>query len=866
MQDVNGRLISGFYKSSPRENPTLSMSIRTVDGKKKFINGIDSPVKPYFYIDEKDRDTADKALIMSGLSKLDFKFTDPKMSFGMRPGKPLKCEMWEPWRIVEIRDYFKKTFNIEADEADVMYMRRVLIDKNIKAGISIKDGEISPYNGGIPSPRLLFLDTEIDDSNGFPEEPGEYSILCAGTTDDKGVIKYFSWKFGDSTEAQMLEDLYNYALQYDYLVVWNKDFDEKHIVKRCKKLGLNLEWRFFRWVDLAELHRKYYQKTYYEKLHVAYHDILKKFKSKLTKKGIKIRDEQITRLKGYYKIWFVKPDLLKDVNTSHAYALYVMEKAMDVINLYSQVADEVGIFIDYTVYNSHIVDTYALRLIKENNLGWVIPSLKKYEKRIGYRGAIVSAPVKGVHSFVYLYDFTSLYNNVIQSYLLDPICYQKWEGTFTENGIDSYIKYARSFGEICGIDGLPLFPAILQRLEKSRNEYKKQRSNYEHGSVEYEEYEQKQKAAKAVLLSTYGVLGMSSSRWVINKPIPLEMMLVIKDEDVEEADYRVPNVPEEKFVGMVTHIAREALMGATEYLKKDENINVLYGDTDSSYIAPFNLIDKEKTYRNLTQEDTVILESFGISCGEKLEKYFSESFEAGIEMKLEKIFDRALFGSAKKNYYCRVIYDEDTGWQFDENGKLTWYEYVKGLPLVRTDRTEFLQMFQRKIFQEILDNPDMLYKICEEIVRDFYQNKYDHMLIIKSAMKKPINQYKTKTLATQAAQKLIERGESVRAGEKIHLIVTDIVKETEVIDGKKKTKYVKVIEPIDDSISPEEAVAKLPPLGKKALDYYWDNRIWKNIEPFLYMVLDESEIKKIRFLKERKTSLDQFMVGGSGGE
>jgi len=847
MSEIKGRLVSAFYKTEKGKPPLIYMAIRTNNGKKIFPEPIRSPIRPYFYFDEKDREVIKQELEMMNLVEgRDYEFHTTNLEFALQDGKPMRCDLWEPWRVGQLRKHFQQ-MGVELSEADIPFIRRIRIDGGIKAGLILKNNKISAYNGKLPPPKLVFLDIETDDSRGFPEEAGQYSILCASATTDDGEIHYFTWEYGKTSESKMLQNLFDFLMDYDYIVVWNKDFEQKQLSKRCKALGLWLEWRIWRFVDLAEFHRIFHQKTYYDKLTTAYEKMLKKYETKLIKNGIKIRDRRIRHLPSYYKAWKNNPQKMKDINISHSYALYVMEKAMDIINLYSSVADEVGIFIDFAVWSSHIVDTSALRLLTEEGKKWVVPSTRKYEeKKKSFKGAIVFPPKRGIHSFMFVYDFLSLYNRIIQSYLLDPIAYYKWNGTFTENGIEEYMKFARAFGEFYGKEGLPLFPSILHKLEGRRNELKEEMKKYSHNSAEYEEYYRKQYSVKVILLAHYGVLGMSSSRWKVEKEIPENMMLHIKDNE-EEVDFRIPDQPREKFVGMVTYLARTALLKTKSFFEGEKNVLVVYGDSDSVVIKSPNLINVNKTYKNLTRDDMKKLLDFGNNYSKKLEEFYKDKFESGIEIKLEKIIDRGVFGKVKKQYFWRVIYDDNNGWQRDENSNLSWYPYSRGLPLVRSDRTQFLRKFQMKTLNMILDSPEKLDEMWSKIIKDYYDNKYDHMLILKIGIKKRLDEYEKETPVIQAAKKLVARGGKIRPGEKMAYIVIDV------------DKNKKIAEPIDENLTPEEAVKKLPKLTKRALDFYWKNRIWNNVEPFLRLVLNDKEINKIKLIKERKISMDQFL-------
>jgi len=545
-EPIVGRIVSCFYKGYVDKPPRLYFAIRTVDDKKVFPDPVVGP-RPYFYCRKQDLEEVERQLQLKGIR---YDITEePDKEFALLDGEVIKVEVFNPWHISGLKSTFRD-MGIEICEADIIYERRVRIDKNIRNGILLVDGKMYPYYGELPKRKFLFVDIEVDDSNGFPEKAGDYAILCIGTVNDEGVSKFFTWNFKTKSEAEMLTEFFQYAKNYDGIVLWNANFDKEHIIQRCRKLGLWYEWRIFRWLDLAEFYRIHHQKTYWEKLPVAYSKVIKTYRRKLDELGIEY-PESLERAKRYYTLWRTDMERLEKINTSHAYALYVIEKAMEILAMRGDVADEVGIFLDQTKWNSHIVDTYILRIIKEKNLKYVVNSSGRYSEEKGFRGAIVFSPKRGIHKYVHIYDFTSLYNRVIQGFLIDPIVYAKWDGTFSENGIEEYRKFAEKFAQKEGVElkgdngktiKLPLLPAILHELEIKRNFYKSQLKKYEHGSAKYEEYDAKQKSMKVILLACYGVMGMSSSRWSIKKKIPEDKILYITEENEDEMDFRIPAI------------------------------------------------------------------------------------------------------------------------------------------------------------------------------------------------------------------------------------------------------------------------------------------------------------------------------------
>ena len=147
----------------------------------------------------------------------------------------------------------------------------------------------------------------------------------------------------------------------------------------------------------------------------------------------------------------------------------------------------------------------------------------------------------------------------------------------------------------------------------------------------------------------------------------------------------------------------------------------------------------------------------------------------------------------------------------------------------------------------ILDNPKGLKKLWTDIADDFYQNKNDHELILRIGVKKRLDQYSTKTVAVRAAQKIVDAGGKIRPGEKVAFVVHDIV--------NKKPDPI----PIDEDLDPMEAIKALPSkITRPALDYYWNKRVWKNIQPFLELVLEDVEILEITNAQKGLSLIDKW--------
>ena len=195
--------------------------------------------------------------------------------------------------------------------------------------------------------------------------------------------------------------------------------------------------------------------------------------------------------KNFKKEWQETPEKIIDYNKKDVESIVKLEEVVKPIGFHKALADFIGCEIDETDYNSKIIDFYLLKKAKEK--GIVLPTKKQGEKS-SYKGAVVLDPVKGLHKNVLVFDFASLYPNIMLSFNLSPETKNK-EG-IKVNGI----SWSKDRGFI---------PSIISELFSYRYAIKKERDKYEPGSRDYELYDNKQTAVKFIINSLYGYFGFS---------------------------------------------------------------------------------------------------------------------------------------------------------------------------------------------------------------------------------------------------------------------------------------------------------------------------------------------------------------------
>ena len=277
-----------------------------------------------------------------------------------------------------------------------------------------------------------------------------------------------------------------------------------------------------------------------------------------------------------------------------------------------------------------------------------------------------------------------------------------------------------------------LIPDLLEQLMKKRDEVKKQmktdKSNYEY-------LDGLQAAIKVLMNTFYGVLGTSFYRFT--------------NREISSA---------------ITAFARNTITSIIDDLEKTGN-KVIYGDTDSIFI--------ESGKETLDE---------AIEYGSKLSSEISEREKLVLEF--EKIMDPLFSHGAKKRYAGKIVYPPSSAGEI----------LVRGYETRRTDSFDLQSEALSKVFDLILSRDvEGAKKYAEDLIREVAEGKIDNSKLVISRSVKNFSQYKNaKSMANvNAAQKLIDRGDTFIPGMKVSWIVTDAGKTPQgvepFIDGQEFT-------------------------------------------------------------------------------
>jgi len=267
---------------------------------------------------------------------------------------------------------------------------------------------------------------------------------------------------------------------------------------------------------------------------------------------------------------------------------------LKVVNSYSDLASVAKLPL-YTVFEGHssrLIDSFVIR--EADRRGFAVPTSKRYDPKAGknVEGATVLEYTKGIHKWVIVLDYKSLYPTTMMAHNLCFTTFDPEEGT-TESPIG-----ARFLDESIRRG---IIPDMLIELLAQRSKYKKLRK----GDL-YDYYHGLQEAVKVVMNSVYGLLTGKFYRFT-NPAIG----------------------------GSVTAYGRKALNSVADWLR-NHGYEIIFGDTDSVGI----LVPGKN------------LES-AIKLGTEIASQFSHD---KYELEFEKVLDVFFTHGKKKRYYSRAVW------------------------------------------------------------------------------------------------------------------------------------------------------------------------------------------------------------------
>ncbi len=686
--------------------------------------------RPYFFINKADKKKAEE---IAAKAKIKFDIEESDMK-DFKEHAVVKVLVDVPPTVPTLRKELEK-HNIVCYEADIRFVYRTIIDKNILGCIEI-DGQYTEDSyvdriymepiiktAIVEHPKLTVLSIDIETSM---KGDSIYAIALYGKKyDEEKTIKQnfivakrainVSHTESYATEKEMLAALIEKIrnIDPDIITGWNVvDFDFRILRDRCKhyqipfiigrtgeETKVRIESQFFKEssvsivgrqvLDGIALLKNSFIKLDDYKLDTAAKMILGK------KKALDFTEKDADgKAKGKGTIieeMFLKdPETLVKYNAKDAELVLEILEAKDLITLVMTRSMLTGMQIDRVSASIASLDSLYIRETKKR--GYVCNSSLYSETEERIKGGFVRESIPGIYDYIIVCDFKSLYPSIIRTFNVDPLSFQKDGTIVASNG-------ARFRNE----DGI--LPLLIQRLWEQRDYVKKRKD----AVASY--------AIKIMMNSIYGVLASPMCRFFSHE-----------------------------MAGAITGWGQEIVKETAKEVEK-LNHRVIYGDTDSIFIET-----NTKTYEKSS------------TIGKDVAKHINEYFQKKVKEQCNrKSYLELQFEKVYRKFIMPKIRGTDVGAKKRYAGILTDGNEEKldivGLETVRRDWTECAKQFQTTLLKKIFAEEEVTSYI-KKFVEEVKAGKHDKLLIYKKSMSKDLESYTKTTPPHVKAARMLDKIES----------------------------------------------------------------------------------------------------------
>jgi DNA polymerase-2 len=296
-------------------------------------------------------------------------------------------------------------------------------------------------------------------------------------------------------------------------------------------------------------------------------------------------------------------------------------------------------------------------------------------------GGFVMDSRSGLYDSVLVLDYKSLYPSIIRTFLIDPVGLVEGLREPESETVPGFLGARFSRSRHC-------LPEIVRRVWEGRDAAKRERNA------------NLSQALKIIMNSFYGVLGSSGCRFF-----------------------------DPRLASSITMRGHE-IMHRTRGLIEEQGYQVIYGDTDSTFVwlgRAHADEDAARIGRALVAHVNAwwrahLRDALGLDCA--------------LELQFERHFRRFLMPTVRgsdegsKKRYAGLVTTSDGGEDV----------VYKGLETVRTDWTPLAQQFQQGLYSRVFRGEPH-----EEFVRDYVartlRGEFDELLIYRKRLRRPLDEY-----------------------------------------------------------------------------------------------------------------------------
>jgi DNA polymerase II len=322
--------------------------------------------------------------------------------------------------------------------------------------------------------------------------------------------------------------------------------------------------------------------------------------------------------------------------------------------------------------------------------GIVAPTVRSDDSRVyaAQQGGHVLEPVTGLHRNVRVFDFKSLYPNIIRTFNIDPLSYvadPSTAGNLIETPGGSFSR------------GPAILPRLLDDLFPRREAAKRAGDSVAANAV------------KILMNSFYGVLGTRACRF-FNPAL----------------------------ANSITGTGKEMLLWSKRWFE-NAGFTVFYGDTDSLFVGSPAGAPAEDDYAQaaLSRQGDKLAQALN----KDLSTYIRERWglESRLELEFEKLYLRLLLPRARHSTrgaskrYAGLVHQQD-------NAQV---EFV-GMEVVRRDWTALAKQVQRELYQRLFTGQPVETYLTD-MVRAVRNGELDDKLVYRKNLRKGSEEYTATT-------------------------------------------------------------------------------------------------------------------------
>jgi DNA polymerase-2 len=627
--------------------------------------------------------------------------------FHRRPVLGIYCRQYRQLLRLEKR---LRENGVNVYEADVRPPERYLMERFITAPVWLS-GQCSPGEDGVllgaqirPAPgyrphlRLVSLDIETSPNGELYsialEGCGQRQVYMLGHPNGSDDLLGFNLEYCDS-RSEMLEQLNGWLERYDpdAIIGWNLvQFDLRVLQQHADHYGVPL--RFGRGGSVMEWREHSRNEHFFaaaagrliidgiEALKSATWNFpsfsLEHVSQALLGEG-KAIDNPYHRMAEIERRFAQDKPALARYNLKDCELVTRIFARTELMKFLLERASVTGLAVDRS--GGSVAAFEHLYMPMMHRQGYVAPNLGDVAGENSPGGFVMDSR-SGLYDSVLVLDYKSLYPSIIRTFLIDPVGLVEGERNTDENATVAGFRGARfSRDKHC-------LPAIVKQVWEGR-EVAKREGN-----------QPLSQALKIIMNAFYGVLGASGCRFY-----------------------------DPRLASSITLRGHE-IMHRTRELIEDQGYQVIYGDTDSTFVwlkTPHTEKEAAEVGRALVEHVNGWWKSYL-----RLEFGLDSALELEVDTHYRRFLMPTIRGSdegSKKRYAGMILKPDDSE------------EIVfKGMEAVRTDWTPLAQQFQQGLYWRIFKG-----ETYRDYVRDYVERtvsgEFDALLVYRKRLRRPLGEY-----------------------------------------------------------------------------------------------------------------------------